>query len=102
MINEGTGLSALMDAKIDLELRSAEINRIGEGLQALASLMCASDPVQTDGAVDVPILHGLGFLLDVVGEKVRYHGSLVESVAVDMYVLSSGAIRADQSAGSIR
>lgn len=99
MSKEGTGLSALTEATFSLEHRGADIDRLGAGLQALATLMRASDPMQTEGAVDLPILHGLGYLLEVMGERVRNHGGMVEAGAHEMRTLSK-PVRVVPSAGS--
>ena len=81
MSNERTGVSTVVNAAFDIENRAYEISRLGAGLQALAVLMQSSDPDRTDGAVDTPILHGLGYLVEVVGEQFQAHGRMLTDQA---------------------
>lgn len=79
-------LSALTHTSFDLENKATDVGRLGEGLTALARLMTATDPQQTDGYNDRPILHGLGYLVEAVGAQFREHAAAIEARAVDVRV----------------
>lgn len=74
-------LSEATRASFDLENIGFEVARLGAGLDALATLMSASDPMQTEGSNSNPILHGLGALVEVIAERVRHHGDAVQGRA---------------------
>lgn len=82
MHNEVTGLPALEATTFDIESRATDINRLGAGLTALATLMQASDPQQTDACVETPILHGLGYLVEALGAQFRAYSEDIENSAV--------------------
>lgn len=71
-------LSEATRIRFDLEEHGIEVERLGAGLDALATLMSASDPGQTEGSNDNPMLHGLGVLVAMVAERFRYHGEAVQ------------------------
>jgi len=91
MSQEETTLSAVSSAAFDLEFQGADVRNLGAGLKALARLMRASDPTQTDGLNDTPILHGLGYLVEALGDQFGAHGQEIENGACGVRATVRGA-----------
>lgn len=75
-------ISGLHQVSFEIDGRAADVWRLSEGLTALSRLMTATDPQQTDGYTDKPILHGLGYLIEAVGAQFRERAAQIEAGAV--------------------
>ncbi|MDY0011308.1 MAG: hypothetical protein RBS40_00270 [Rhodocyclaceae bacterium] len=81
-----TARDSLVFAAFRLENMGFDVRDIGAGLKALAWLMQASDPAQCEGLSEMPILHGLGQLVELVGDHVSSKGEEVMDAASEIRI----------------
>ncbi|HAF56018.1 MAG TPA: hypothetical protein DCL01_12620 [Thauera sp.] len=89
MQNELNGLSALSAAAWEIEAHVSNVERLGAGLGALAALLQASDEEMTMGHSDIPVLHGVGCLVEALGLRIRAHGAQIGDHAHQIRVMSN-------------
>lgn len=89
MQNELNGLPALSAAAWEIEAHVSNLDRLGAGLGALAVLLQGSDEETTVGHSDIPILHGVGFLVEALELQIRARAAQIGNHAHQIRVMSN-------------